>query len=80
MLETKTSKEVIKMVRTYVKENSNSNAFAYYEATLRNIVNAGVKTISELGAYNPRIAKKTGSTEFTIDGNCSKETSVCLWI
>lgn len=58
MLETKTSKEVIKMVRTYVKENSNSNAFAYYEATLRNIVNAGVKTISELGAYNPRIAKK----------------------
>ena len=58
MLETKTSKEVIKMVCTYVKENSNSKAFAYYEATLRNIVNAGVKTISELGAYNPRIAKK----------------------
>lgn len=58
VLETKTSKEVIKMVRTYVKEYSNSNAFAYYEATLRNIVNAGVKTITELGAYNPRIAKK----------------------
>lgn len=68
VLETKTSKEVIKLVREYVKEYSNSNAFAYYEATLRNIINAGVKTVTELGAYNPRIAKKPVQQQLPLMG------------
>lgn len=59
VLETKTSKEVIKLVREYVKEYSNSNAFAYYEATLRNIVNAGATAITINGVVNRKRRTKT---------------------
>lgn len=57
--ETKTSKEVIKLVRSYVESHNNSNAWAYYQATLEDVVRNHVNTVPELEAYNPKLVGKT---------------------
>ena len=57
--ENKTSKEVIKLVRSYVESHNNSNAWAYYQATLEDLVRNHVNTVTELEAYNPKLAGKT---------------------
>lgn len=57
--ETETSKEVIKLVRSYVKSHNNSNAWAYYESTLEDLTRKHVKNLTDLEKYNPKLAGKT---------------------
>lgn len=57
--ETETSKEVIKLVRSYVKSHNNSNAWAYYESTLEDLTRKHVKNLADLEKYNPKLAGKT---------------------
>lgn len=54
--ETKTSKEVIKLVREYTEKHNNSNAWAYYEATLEDMTKNHVENVADLEKYNPRLA------------------------
>lgn len=57
--ESQTSNEVIKLVREYTEKHNNSNAWAYYEATLEDVVKNHVETIADLEKYNPKLAGKS---------------------
>lgn len=57
--ESQTSNEVIKLVREYTEKHNNSNAWAYYEATLEDVVKNHVENIADLEKYNPKLAGKS---------------------
>lgn len=57
-LESKTSKEVITLIRNYTNKHNNSNPLRYYETILENITDQGVKNITDLEQYNPNLVGK----------------------
>lgn len=57
--ESQTSNEVIKLVRKYTEKHNNSNAWAYYEVTLEDVVKNHVENIADLEKYNPKLAGKS---------------------
>lgn len=58
-LESKTSKEVITLIRDYTNKHNNSNPLRYYETILESITNQGVKSVAELEQYNPNLVGKS---------------------
>lgn len=56
--ESRTSVEVVKLVRKYVEKHTNSNPWKYYESTMENIIANHVENTTDLENYNYRLAGK----------------------
>lgn len=57
--ENKTSKEVIKLVRSYVNKHTNTNPWKYYEAVLEDLIANNIESVTKLAEYNPALAGKS---------------------